>query len=92
MDASLGRANEPGLKPHEPKLKPSERQLTASRTLDCGFPTESEECHRVRILLVEDDVALADAVCGYLLAKAFVVDVAPSLADARGALLCRSRR
>ena len=41
----------------------------------------------MRILLVEDDVALADAVCGYLLAKAFVVDVAPSLADARGALL-----
>ena len=41
----------------------------------------------MRILLVEDDIALADAVCSYLLAKAFVVDVAPSLADARGALL-----
>ena len=41
----------------------------------------------MRILLVEDDSALADAVCSYLLAKAFVVDVAPSLADARGALL-----
>ena len=41
----------------------------------------------MRILLVEDDTALADAVCSYLLAKAFVVDVAPSLADARGALL-----
>ena len=41
----------------------------------------------MRILLVEDDSSLADAVCSYLLAKAFVVDVAPSLADARGALL-----
>jgi len=41
----------------------------------------------VRILLVEDDIALADAVCGYLRAKAFVVDTAPSLAEARGALL-----
>jgi len=38
-------------------------------------------------LLVEDDSALADAVCNYLLAKAFVVDVAYSLAEARGALL-----
>ncbi|WP_285414812.1 response regulator transcription factor [Variovorax sp. efr-133-TYG-130] len=41
----------------------------------------------MRILLVEDDTALADAVCSYLLAKAFVVDVAPGLAEARGALL-----
>ena len=41
----------------------------------------------MRILLVEDDAALADAVCSYLRVKAFVVDVAPSLADARGALL-----
>jgi two-component system OmpR family response regulator len=41
----------------------------------------------VRILLVEDDTSLADAVCSYLLAKAFVVDVASSLAEARGALL-----
>ncbi len=41
----------------------------------------------MRILLVEDDIALADAVCSYLRAKAFAVDVAPSLADARGALL-----
>jgi len=40
----------------------------------------------VRILLVEDDSALADAVCSYLLAKAFVVDVASSLAEARGVL------
>jgi len=38
-------------------------------------------------LLVEDDTGLADAVCSYLQAKAFVVDVASSLADARGALL-----
>ncbi|HWT18869.1 MAG TPA: DNA-binding response regulator, partial [Variovorax sp.] len=41
----------------------------------------------MRILLVEDDSALADAVCSYLVAKAFVVDVASSLAEARGALL-----
>ncbi len=41
----------------------------------------------MRILLVEDDTTLADAVCSYLRAKSFVVDVAPSLADARGALL-----
>ena len=41
----------------------------------------------MRILLVEDDAALAGAVCSYLTAKAFVVDVAPSLADARAALL-----
>lgn len=40
----------------------------------------------MRILLVEDDTALADAVCGYLVAKAFVVDVAPSLAQARASL------
>jgi two-component system OmpR family response regulator len=32
-------------------------------------------------------VALSEAVCGYLRAKAFVVDAAPSLADARGALI-----
>jgi two-component system, OmpR family, response regulator len=41
----------------------------------------------MRILLVEDDAALAGAVCGYLESKAFVVDLAPSLADARAALL-----
>jgi len=41
----------------------------------------------LRILLVEDDAALASAVCSYLESKAFVVDVAPSLADARAALL-----
>jgi two-component system OmpR family response regulator len=40
----------------------------------------------VRILLVEDDAALASAVCSYLVAKAFVVDAAPSLAQARAAL------
>src|SRR5437899_2410931 len=40
----------------------------------------------VRILLVEDDVAQASAVCSYLTAKAFVVDVAPGLAEARAAL------
>jgi len=40
----------------------------------------------VRILLVEDDTGLADAVCSYLQAKAFVVDVAPGLAEARAAL------
>jgi two-component system OmpR family response regulator len=40
----------------------------------------------VRILLVEDDTGLADAVCSYLQAKAFVVDVAPGMAEARAAL------
>lgn len=40
----------------------------------------------MRILLVEDDAALASAVCSYLVAKAFVVDAAPSLAQARAAL------
>ncbi len=41
----------------------------------------------MRVLLVEDDVALSEAVCGYLRAKAFVVDDVPSLAGARSALL-----
>ena len=41
----------------------------------------------MRILLVEDDSALANAVCSYLVAKAFIVDVAPGLAQARAALL-----
>jgi len=41
----------------------------------------------LRILLVEDDVALAAAVCGYLRAKAFVVDTVGRLDAARGALL-----
>jgi two-component system OmpR family response regulator len=40
----------------------------------------------VRILLVEDDAALAGAVCSYLTAKAFVVDVTSGLAQARAAL------
>lgn len=40
----------------------------------------------MRILLVEDDLNLADAVCSYLRAKAFIVDAVPSLADARAAL------
>ena len=40
----------------------------------------------MRILLVEDDTPLADAVCGYLRAKAFVVDAASSLHAARAAL------
>lgn len=41
----------------------------------------------MRVLLVEDDVALSEAVCSYLRAKAFVVDDVPSLAAARAALL-----
>jgi two-component system OmpR family response regulator len=41
----------------------------------------------LRILLVEDDVDLADAVCSYLRAKAFVVDVVGRLDAARSALL-----
>ena len=40
----------------------------------------------MRILLAEDDHALAQAVCSYLRAKAFVVDVATSLAQASAAL------
>jgi two-component system OmpR family response regulator len=40
----------------------------------------------LRILLVEDDATLSDAVCSYLRAKAFVVDAAPSLAQARALL------
>ncbi|MBS0430022.1 MAG: response regulator transcription factor [Proteobacteria bacterium] len=41
----------------------------------------------MRILLVEDDTTLSDAVCSYLRAKAFVVDAVPSLALARASLL-----
>ncbi|MES2186108.1 MAG: response regulator transcription factor [Pseudomonadota bacterium] len=40
----------------------------------------------MRILLVEDDLPLAEAVCGYLRAKAFIVDAADGLASARAAL------
>lgn len=40
----------------------------------------------MRILLAEDDAALADAVCSYLRAKAYVVDVASGLAQASAAL------
>ena len=40
----------------------------------------------MRVLLVEDDEALSQAVCGYLRAKAFVVDAASSLAQASAAL------
>ncbi len=40
----------------------------------------------MRVLLVEDDEALSQAVCGYLRAKAFVVDAAPSVAQASAAL------
>ncbi len=41
----------------------------------------------MRVLLVEDDAALREAVCGYLRAKAFVVDAAATLAQASSALL-----
>jgi len=40
----------------------------------------------MRVLLVEDDAALSEAVCDYLRAKAFVVDAVPSLAQAEAAL------
>jgi len=40
----------------------------------------------MRVLLVEDDVPLAEAVCGWLRAKAFAVDAVPSLAQASAAL------
>lgn len=41
----------------------------------------------MRVLLVEDDRALSEAVCGYLHAKAFVVDAFSTLAMASTALL-----
>ena len=41
----------------------------------------------MRILLAENDEPLAQAVCGYLRAKAFVVDVVASLAQARTAIV-----
>ena len=41
----------------------------------------------MRVLLVEDDRALSEAVCGYLHAKAFVVDAFSTLAMAGTALL-----
>ena len=44
----------------------------------------------LRILLAEDDRALADAVCSYLRAKAFVVDPVARLDQARAALLTAS--
>ena len=40
----------------------------------------------MRVLLVEDDAALSEAVCGYLRAKTFVVDACPTLAEAGAAL------
>ncbi|MFE8646073.1 winged helix-turn-helix domain-containing protein [Sphingomonas sp. NCPPB 2930] len=40
----------------------------------------------MRILLVEDDVALSEAICGYLRAKCFVVDPVDGLHSARAAL------
>ncbi len=40
----------------------------------------------MRILLVEDDAPLAEAVCGYLRAKAFTVDAAADLKAARAIL------
>lgn len=48
-------------------------------------PTHNREIC-MRVLLVEDDKALSDAVCGYLRAKACVVDAVPSLAQASAAL------
>jgi two-component system OmpR family response regulator len=40
----------------------------------------------MRVLLVEDDAALSEAVCGYLRAKTFVVDACATLAEAGAAL------
>lgn len=40
----------------------------------------------MRVLLVEDDATLSEAVCGYLRAKAFVVDACGSLSQAAAAL------
>jgi len=44
------------------------------------------EVTSVRVLLVEDDATLSEAVCGYLRAKAFVVDACGSLTQAAAAL------
>lgn len=41
----------------------------------------------MRVLLVEDDRALSEALCGYLHAKAFVVDAVATLALAKTALM-----
>ena len=46
----------------------------------------------MRVLLVEDDEALSEAVCGYLRAKAFVVDAVPSLAQAGAALRAAQKK
>lgn len=40
----------------------------------------------MRVLLVEDDLALSEAVCGYLRAKSYVVDAVPNLTLASSAL------
>jgi two-component system OmpR family response regulator len=52
--------------------------------LDAG--TEKQPETFMRVLLVEDDLALSEAVCGYLRAKSFVVDAVASLAQASAAL------
>ena len=39
----------------------------------------------MQVLLVEDDAALSEAVCGYLRAKAFVVDAVPATTQATSA-------
>jgi two-component system, OmpR family, response regulator len=41
----------------------------------------------MRVLLVEDDTSLAQAVCGYLRAKSYVVDTVSSLTQAERAIL-----
>ena len=59
-------------------------------TLPRATPYTFSQTHNreicMRVLLVEDDEALSEAVCGYLRAKAFVVDAVPSLAQAGAAL------
>ena len=46
----------------------------------------------MRILLVEDDEALAQAVGSYLRSKAFLIDSVPSLAQARACLYSNGKR
>ena len=83
--ASLGTASERAL---NGSLR--FRSASANAKLDSDCATRSSS---VRILLVEDDAALAGAVCSYLTAKAFVVDVVarPRRGARRAARRCSTR-
>lgn len=64
-----------------------------SRRCSMAIPVTSfflEVHSRMRILLVEDDTALAQAVVAYLRGKPYVIDVVPSLAQARAHVVAAS--